>query len=59
MEPGNLCGEPRNDPNPLCSVGRCVQTLLKEHVEHFETALKMTMDKVTVTHILADMHTSK
>jgi hypothetical protein len=53
VEPGELFGESRNDPNPLCPVGRCVQGVLRGHVERFGAALEGEMDKVTVADVLA------
>jgi Rrf2 family protein len=52
VEPGDLFGATRNDPNPLCPVGRCVQTVLTNYLEQFETALENQMDKVTVADVL-------
>ena len=54
-----LFATPRVDPNPLCPVGRYVQTVLKEHVERFETALEDEMDRVTVAEVLAKVRSSK
>jgi hypothetical protein len=48
-----LFGERRNDPNPLCPVGRQVQSVLEKHVARFEWALAREMDKVTIADILA------
>jgi Rrf2 family protein len=52
VEPGDLFGATRNDPNPLCPVGRCVQTVLTHYLKQFETALENQMDKVTVADVL-------
>ena len=52
VEPGELFGAARSDPNPLCPVGRRVQSVLKQYVEQFETALDREMDKVTVADVL-------
>jgi Rrf2 family protein len=53
VEPGALFGASRNDPNPLCPVGRSVQGVLRRHVERFGAALEGEMDKVTVADVLA------
>jgi Rrf2 family protein len=53
VESGRLFGERRNDPNPLCPVGRSVQSVLEKHVARFESGLEREMDKVTVAGILA------
>jgi len=53
VESDRLFGGTRSDPNPLCPVGRCVQTVLKRHIERFGARLKHEMDKVTVADVLA------
>jgi Rrf2 family protein len=55
VEPDNLFGAIRNDPNPLCPVGRCVQNVLKKQIERFEMALEKDMDKVNVAHVLGEV----
>ena len=58
VEPGELFGATRNEPNPQCPVGRCVQDVLYGHVERFGTALEKEMDKVTVANVLAGVRDS-
>jgi DNA-binding IscR family transcriptional regulator len=36
VERGELFGVPRKDPNPMCPVGRCVQTILGGHLARVE-----------------------
>ncbi len=55
VEPGDLFGATRNEPNPMCPVGRCVQGVLKRHLERFEVALEDEMDKVTVADVVAEV----
>jgi Rrf2 family protein len=52
VEAGRLFGSTRSNPNPLCPVGRCVQSVLKKHFERFGARLKHEMDKVTVADVL-------
>jgi DNA-binding IscR family transcriptional regulator len=53
VEPSQLFGATRNDPNPLCPVGRCVQAVVRGHMKRFGAALEGEMDKVTVADVLA------
>jgi Rrf2 family protein len=55
VETGEMFGVPRNDPNPQCPVGRCVQSILGEHFLRFERAIEREMNKVTVADILSDV----
>jgi Rrf2 family protein len=52
VEPGSLFAATRSDPNPLCPVGRRVQSVLKRYMEQFQVALDKQMDKVTVADVL-------
>ncbi len=52
VEPGSLFAETRSDPNPLCPVGRCVQSVLKQCMEQFQAVLAKQMEKVTVADVL-------
>ena len=58
VEQGELFGMPRNDPNPKCPVGRCVQVILGEHLVRFEKAIEREMKKVTIADLLADVRIS-
>lgn len=55
VEQGEFFSLPPNDPNPLCPVGRCVQTILGEHLVRFQELAERAMSKVTVADILADV----
>jgi Rrf2 family protein len=48
VEPGELFGAAPNAPNPLCPVGRSVQTVLQGHAKRFEAVLESEMDQVTI-----------
>ncbi|HEX4794742.1 MAG TPA: Rrf2 family transcriptional regulator [Humisphaera sp.] len=52
VDPGTLFAESRSDPNPLCPVGRSVHSVLRRHVEQFETRLEKEMDEVTIADVL-------
>jgi len=54
VELGEFFLLPPNDPNPLCPVGRCVQTILREHLDGFQEVIERAMSQVTVADILAD-----
>ena len=58
VEQGDLFGVPRKDPNPLCPVGRCVQTILGGHLARFQKAIEQEMKEVTVTDILAEVRSA-
>jgi Rrf2 family protein len=53
VELDDLFGAARNAPNPLCPVGRRVQSVLKKHFQRFQTALENEMDEATVADVLA------
>jgi Rrf2 family protein len=55
IEEGEMIGVPRKDPNPLCPVGRCVQTILGGHLGRFQKAFEREMKKVTVADILTEV----
>jgi Rrf2 family protein len=55
VEQGEFFVLPPNDPNPLCPVGRCVQTVLGKYLEGFQEAVERAMSKVTVADILSDV----
>lgn len=42
-------------PPPLCPVGRCVQSVLKQYIEQFQAVLENQMDKVTVADVLKEV----
>ena len=52
VEPGGLYAGTRSDPNPLCPVGRRLQSVLKEYMQQFEKALKKQMTAVTIADVL-------
>ena len=55
VEQGELFALPPNDPNPLCPVGRCVQTILGEHLERLQGLLERAMKRVSVAEILEEV----
>jgi Rrf2 family protein len=57
VESGSLFAARRNDPNPLCPVGRCVQSVLEKHVKRLESVLEKEMDRVTIADILSGVKT--
>lgn len=52
VEPGGMFAGTRSDPNPLCPVGRRLQSVLKEYMQDFEKALKKQMSAVTIADVL-------
>ncbi len=52
VEPGDLFSLPKNDPNPQCPVGRCVQTILAEHMGGFQEAIDRAMQNVSIADLL-------
>jgi Rrf2 family protein len=58
VEHGALFGIPRKDPNPLCPVGRCVQTILGGHLGRFQKVIEQEMKEITVADILADVRSA-
>ncbi len=56
VEIGELFVLPRNDPNPLCPVGRCVQAILGEYLDGFREVMEKAMSKVSVADILMDVN---
>lgn len=58
VEHGGLFGVPRKDPNPLCPVGRCVQSILGGHLGRFQKAMEREMKEVTVADILAEVRSA-
>jgi Rrf2 family protein len=58
VEAGGLFGAARNDPDPLCQVGKHVQAVLEGHVERFEAALEKEMGRVTVADVLAGVRSA-
>jgi Rrf2 family protein len=60
VEPdGELFGSPRNDPNPLCPVGRSVQGVVREHGVRFAKAVELQMKAVTIADVLADVRAAR
>jgi Rrf2 family protein len=55
VEQGELFALPPNEPNPLCPVGRCVQTILGEHLEGFQGLIERAMSRVSVAEILEEV----
>jgi Rrf2 family protein len=55
VEQGELFALPPNEPNPLCPVGRCVQTILGEHLERLQGLLERAMKRVSVAEILEEV----
>jgi len=55
VEQGEYFVLPPNDPNPLCPVGRCVQTVLGNYLDEFKEVVEKAMSKVTVADILEDV----
>jgi Rrf2 family protein len=55
VEQGDIFVLPRKDPNPLCPVGRSVQTILGDHLTHFQDALEKEMRRVTIADMLAEV----
>ncbi len=55
VEQGELFAPPPNDPNPLCPVGRCVQTILGEHLERLQGLLERAMKRVCVAELLEEV----
>jgi hypothetical protein len=55
-EEGDIFGSPRSNPNPLCPVGRCVQTITKQtYIRSFESAMQREMESQTLADVLADV----
>ena len=52
VEQGEFFVLPRNDPNPLCPVGRCVQTILGQYLDEFKEVMEKAMNRVSVADIL-------
>lgn len=57
VEQGEFFVLPPNDPNPLCPVGRCVQTVLGDYLDEFKEVVEKAMSKVTVADILEGVKT--
>jgi Rrf2 family protein len=55
VEQGEFFVLPPNDPNPLCPVGRCVQTILGEYLDGFKEVMEKAMSRVSVADILVDV----
>ena len=55
VEQGDFFVLPRNEPNPLCPVGRSVQTVLGDHLSRFQDALERDMRRVTIADMLAEV----
>lgn len=55
VEQGDLFVLPPNDPNPLCPVGRSVQTILSEHLEGFKEVVERAMGEVTIADLLTEV----
>jgi Rrf2 family protein len=53
-----LFDAPRNGPNVLCPVGRCVQRVLRKRVKPVERAMRREMKKTTVADVLADIRSA-
>ena len=56
VEPGDFFSLPNNDPNPLCPVGRWVQTILAEHLGAFHEAADKAMRNVSLSDMLQDVN---
>ncbi len=57
VEQGGWFALPPHDPNPLCPVGRCVQTILHDHLKGFEAVIEQAMGKVTIADMLKEVKT--
>lgn len=55
VEQGEFFVLPPNDPNPLCPVGRCVQTILGEYLDGFRKVMEKAMSRVSVADLLVDV----
>jgi Rrf2 family protein len=55
VEQGEFFVLPLNDPNPLCPVGRCVQTILGEYLDGFKEVMVKAMSRVSVADIVVDV----
>jgi Rrf2 family protein len=55
-EEGDIFGTPRSAPNPMCPVGGCVQSIVRQtYVRSFETAMQREMEQQTLADVLADV----
>jgi Rrf2 family protein len=59
VEQGELFALPPNDPNPLCPVGRCVQSVLGNYLDEFQEVIERAMARVTIADMLASVQASK
>jgi len=55
VERGELFGVPRKDPNPMCPVGRCVQTIVGGHLARVEEAIERNMEEISIADILTEV----
>jgi Rrf2 family protein len=59
VEQGELFALPPNDPNPLCPVGRCVQSVLGNYLDEFQEAVERAMERVTIADMLSGVQATK
>lgn len=55
VQAGELFGVPNEAPNPMCPVGRNIQSALSTHLANGEKALEHELSRTTIADILASV----